>query len=403
MRSGPSDYRRRSRSPQAATREIRAYWSVRDQHRGGRIWKRRFKSVCLTFLEWFIYLVQSVINFGGNSPAIQNRLRVAQERHAAIIAGYLPRRDETLIQEASEADLSDLDSEVGEAYVIYSSDEEGPEPVGVWSEYLPTLSQPVEPDHPPPFHLQHPWRRVPQPPDHPPPRVPRPPDHSPPSSSASTGHRNLADVIVSSNNPLLRRSQRFAKLHRGTQVFIGSTEPSDQVPIYSNQQKRVICLDYHQVLDRVRGGRNRPDLFLVDESLHPFVQRYLELLGRRFEVWVVSFCCSGYYRNRVKTNCNLPGVSRVILTSERAGRGGKLDAVRAQLTPECLASCFIIDDDKSVNTEWFAASRDGICLEPAGIAVPRKPRADEVTYYPNFGTAIVRRTDFDVVAEHEHP
>ena len=208
MRSGPSDYRRRSRSPQAATREgvrraIRAYWSVR----GGRIWKRRFKSVCLTFLEWFIYLVQSVINFGGNSPAIQNRLRVAQERHAAIIAGYLPRRDEPLIQEASEADLSDLDSEVGEAYVIYSSDEEGTEPVGVWSEYLPTLSQPVEPDHPPPFHLQHPWRRVPQPPDHPPPRVPRPPDHSPPSSSASTGHRNLANVIVSSNNPLLRRSQ----------------------------------------------------------------------------------------------------------------------------------------------------------------------------------------------------
>lgn len=107
MRSGPSDYRRRSRSPQAATREgvrraIRAYWSVRDQHRGGRIWKRRFKSVCLTFLEWFIYLVQSVINFGGNSPAIQNRLRVAQERHAAIIAGYLPRRDEPLIQEASD-------------------------------------------------------------------------------------------------------------------------------------------------------------------------------------------------------------------------------------------------------------------------------------------------------------
>ena len=77
-------------SPQAATREgvrraIRAYWSVRDQNRGGRIWKRRFKSVCLTFLEWFIYLVQSVVNFGGNSPAIQNRLRVAQERHAAII------------------------------------------------------------------------------------------------------------------------------------------------------------------------------------------------------------------------------------------------------------------------------------------------------------------------------
>jgi len=279
---------------------------------------------------------QSVINFGGNSPAIQNRLRVAQERHAAIIAGYLPRRDEPLIQEASEADLSDLDSEVGEAYVIYSSDEEGTEPVGVWSEYLPTLSRPVEPDHPPPFHLQHPWRRVPQPPDHPPPRVPRPPDHSQPSSSASTEHRNLANVIVSSNNPLLRRSQRFAKLHRGTQVFIGSTEPADQVPIYSNQQKRIVCLDYHQVLDRVRGGRNRPDLFLVDEALHPFVQRYLELLGRRFEVWVVSFCCSGYYRNRVKTNCNLPGVSRVILTSERAGRGGKLDAVRAQLTPECL-------------------------------------------------------------------
>ena len=134
-----------------------------------------------------------------------------------------------------------------------------------------------------------------------------------------------------------------------------------------------------------------------------FVQRYLELLGRRFEVWVVSFCCSGYYRNRVKTNCNLPGVSRVILTSERAGRGGKLDAVRAQLTPECLASCFIIDDDRSVNTEWFAASRDGICLEPAGIVVPRKPRADGVTYYPNFGTAIVRRTDFDVGAEHNRP
>ena len=208
---------------------------------------------------------------------------------------------------------------------------------------------------------------------------------SQPSSSASTEHRNLANVIVSSNNPLLRRSQRFAELHRGTQVFIGSTEAANQVPIYSNQQKRVICLDYHQVLDRVRGGRNRPDLFLVDEALHPFVQRYLELLGRRFEVWVVSFCCSGYYRNRVKTNCNLPGVSRVILTSERASRGGKLDAVRAQLTPECLASCFIIDDDRSVNTEWFAASRDGICSEPAGIAVPRKPRADGVTYYPNFG------------------
>eukprot|EP00435_Cladocopium_sp_Y103_P022266 s3013_g5.t1 len=280
----------------------------------------------------------------------------------------LSRREaEALIGEADN--LSELDSEVGEPHYIDSSDEEGEntELTGVWA-----IRGSRRPDQPPQPKAIAPWRRPP------------PPDHR------STGAPNLADVAVTHSNPLLRRRTRAADIPRGTDVCIQSQTRATVVPIYEGPRP-LICLDYDQVLDHIRFGREREDLYLENDQLHHHVKRILERVGRFFEIWVVSYCCSQYYRNKVRANCaTLPGIARVIVTSSRAGVGGKFDSVSCQ-AGDILRTAFIVDDDKSVCEEWLIQANESACQPPAGIAVPRKSKAAGVTYYKNFGEALEQR------------
>ena len=152
---------------------------------------------------------------------------------------------------------------------------------------------------------------------------------------------DLTQVHVSVDNPLLRR---FATLPWGAETYIQSNHPADQVPIYRGR-KPVICLDFHQVLDRVRLGRGKGDLRLEGEHLNPHVIRILTGLEEIFSVGG-PYCCAPKFREHVRSCC--AGRSCVVITSDRTGSIGKLAAVKAQLAPELLQDTFICDDDCAV-------------------------------------------------------
>ena len=131
----------------------------------------------------------------------------------------------------------------------------------------------------------------------------------------------------------------------------------------------------------------------------------------------MSYCYSGYFRERVRRNCStLPGVSRLILTKERTGSGGKLDVVQKQINPTILnhlkpigsmygiftyiklifmvnvgkytihgsygKGAFLCDDDRSVGPKSSYRHRFNRFVRfSAGICVPRKPRAETIYIY----------------------
>ena len=119
-----------------------------------------------------------------------------------------------------------------------------------------------------------------------------------PTSRADTSapHRaNPNQIQVTSQNPL---PKRCAILPKGVETYVWDSDSpiqaSSQVSVYRNQRP-VVCLDFHQVLDWVRIGRGRGDLRLEGENLHSHVVRILYRT-----VWVVSYCCAPKFRQHVK-------------------------------------------------------------------------------------------------------
>ena len=89
-----------------------------------------------------------------------------------------------------------------------------------------------------------------------------------------------------------------------------------------------MCLDFHQVLGRVRVGRGRGDWRLEGENLHSHAVRILQKISQRFAVRVVSYCCAPKFRQHVKDFCaGRSYIDRVIITADRTGSVGKLAAV----------------------------------------------------------------------------
>eukprot|EP00435_Cladocopium_sp_Y103_P003880 s3482_g1.t1 len=123
----------------------------------------------------------------------------------------------------------------------------------------------------------------------------------------------------------------IATLPLGVETYIRIYHPSNQVPIYGGR-KQVICLDFHQVLDRVRVGQGKGDLRLEGEHLNSHVIRILTKLSRHFAVRVVSYCCASRFRQQVRDCAGRDYIDRVIITKDRAGRLGKLAAVEFALS-----------------------------------------------------------------------
>ena len=98
------------------------------------------------------------------------------------------------------------------------------------------------------------------------------------------------------------------------------------------------------------------------------------------------------FREHVRSCCaGRSYIDRVVITSDTTGSIGKLAAVKAQIAPRLLQDTFMCEDDCTVIREWFENCQQGICSEPCGISVPRKPKFSSVWYYVNFAEALEHR------------
>ena len=143
------DRRDRSRSPVgrvtfAETQELReAYRKIRGAKRGGKVHKRRLKSICARLLERLIQLVDLVLqefsvgNRSHGDPSAEfyrSRKSQAIERLNEVRQGWLPRRDEYILEFSR---CEELESELASPIALSSdSEEEVQEPEGVWRDPL---------------------------------------------------------------------------------------------------------------------------------------------------------------------------------------------------------------------------------------------------------------------------
>ena len=389
----------RSRSP---TEAARTFVKVRDERRRGAHHQRRWKSACLTLLEVLINLLEQILTVQSPVSSLERtraRLRVAQDRHHLIKSNQLVVGRFEPVLPRLETGLQDIDSEAGEENWV-SEEEEGEAGrlTGLWAPVQPSIPpsgfKPPEPPYPSPSYSADPPsassiaiaaaiggqsqgasirvtsagrdrlvapRRV----------VSASSSSVTPKASGPSSSSTRASVDLSGVDPGL-----FV-IPAGVREFLGpELEPRSQVPIYTGP-KPLLILDYHQVLDRVRLP-NGQSFWAQQRDLHPKVIRLCTSVSRFFEIWVVSYCCSEYFRKSVREHTHHHCFSRVILTDQRIGKGGKLDIVASQVSPNVVKGTWICDDSSEVVQEWRDAHFEGRCALPAGIIVPRKPKAEQV-------------------------
>ena len=111
----------RSRSPvgrssfEETERLREAYRKIRTAKRGGKIHKRRLKSICARLLEHLIRLIDLVLqefsvgNRGHGDPSAscyRNRKQQAADRLEEVRQGWLPRRDQYILEFLSTKNLN---------------------------------------------------------------------------------------------------------------------------------------------------------------------------------------------------------------------------------------------------------------------------------------------------------
>ena len=139
--------RERSRSPDSAepvTSERieqlkETYRKCREQKRGGKQRKRRLKGVCCGLLRFLIQLCIQIVQQSSSAadPRLdiyKKRQRQAERRLQEVIDGWLPRRDQSILDLGED---SEAESEIREELAISSGEEEGEEQesdtlTGVW-------------------------------------------------------------------------------------------------------------------------------------------------------------------------------------------------------------------------------------------------------------------------------
>ena len=146
----------RSRSPvgrgsfEETERLREAYRKIRTEKRGGKIHKRRLKSICARLLEHLIQLIDLVLqefsvgNRGQGDPSAsyyRNRKQQAVDRLEEVRQGWLPRRDQYSLEFSQ---YEELESELASPIALTSDSEEEEvqvaEPEGIWREETSTAS-----------------------------------------------------------------------------------------------------------------------------------------------------------------------------------------------------------------------------------------------------------------------
>ena len=93
----------RDRTPRKGVQLVSRFEKVRREKRGGRVFKRRYKSICLQVLGYFIGLLEFVVYHDQFDPRdrrnqiVLRRLRQAEEQHQRCKRDILPLRDRPLL------------------------------------------------------------------------------------------------------------------------------------------------------------------------------------------------------------------------------------------------------------------------------------------------------------------
>ena len=385
----------RSRSPvgrssfEETERLREAYRMIRTAKRGGKVHKRRLKSICARLLEHLIRLIDlvlqefSVWNRGHGDPSAsyyRNRKQQAADRLEEVRQGWLPRRDQYILEFSQ---YEELESELASPIALTSDSEEEEvqvaEPEGIWREETSTASGSSQ------------TSRVPQQPSYPPPRV----------------VDSIRRATVTSSNPLLRPRAPGPVLQprfSDERVDLNLLQ-SAGVEFSGNLTDRIkgiiVSLDWHQVCDTIRISKfqtlrcdNRGHYYLLDPlkeqllALRGSANRVAEIGGQPITVAIVSYTHSRTYTNLVLGLLPLEAgsIDISITTRARVGRGGKLWALRRIADPS--AKIWHADDNKEIVTEITSQATvdNAASAKVAAIRVPKHWRSQkeiQVHWYSN--------------------
>ena len=337
---------RRSRSPRQPAPSLRQDWvlardlhqsfdRIRGESRGGRHWKRRFRSCCLRLLEHLQYLIQLLVHqtWPRTSRSVLRRAGQIQGRLDQIRGGYTPERNQPLLerldQESSEAE----DSEVAETVVLTSDSEvEDPEPISVGGI----------------------WRG------------------------------RFAAVRVTQSNPLIR-SRSSASSANPRPAPVPPSEPVNLPrgveirPAISHklQSQYVLALDWHQCLDvcRTWNGTLRPTGYHILDIFQEKIAALREIFPDLCVI-ILSYCHAPEFRNGVLSvpdDC----IDFRVVTDKKIGPLGKLAALKAIFKESTGIAA--VDDNDEVLSEYLAhrnlpAAQRFLNVQPFGIQVPNRGR-----------------------------
>ena len=336
----------RSRSPadrgsfEETERLREAYRKIRTAKRGGKIHKRRLKSICARLLEHLIRLIDLVLqefsvgNRGHGDPSAsyyRNRKQQAADRLEEVRRGWLPRRDQYILEFSQ---YEELESELASPIALTSDSEEEEvqvvEPEGIWREETSTASG----------SRDRQTSRVPQQPLYPPPRVAD-------SIRRATG---------TSSNPLLRPRAPAPVLQprfSDERVDLNLLQ-SAGVEFSGNLTHRIkgiiVSLDWHQVCDTIRISKSqtlrcddRGHYYLLDPlkqqllALRNIANQVAGIGGQPVTVAIVSYTHSRTYTNFVLGL--LPLEASVIgYQHHNTGKGWAWRQIVGS-TPDCRSIC----------------------------------------------------------------
>ena len=329
------------------------YRKCKVQKRGGDKHRRRLKGVRCGLLRFLIQLCIEIVQncSSATDPRIdiyKKRQRQAERRLQEVIDGWLPRRDENILDLGED---SEAESEIREEVAISSEEEEEeqePETLaGVWFD-----------------------------------------------SSSDLSSRIRSAPRISASNPLLVRSHQQQQRQQQQLVNHALLERHG---VRCNPEVRykleglVISLDWHQVCDTVRTQfktlRTSGDWYYI---LDPIRERltYLRSLSIPVTVFILSYNHSEKYSQLVQNlwPWEQDFIDVAVTTRERTGRGGKVWAIE-HLCKE-NSKVWHVDDNIDICREICGRPRNSpVTIRAAGIKVPthwkRQREFNQVFWYKN--------------------
>ena len=322
---------------------------IRRERRGGRNWRRRYRSVCLRLLEHLQYLYQVLIQstYPGTSRQILQRAGQIDTAINQCRADQLPKRSEPLLPRLPAE--SEADSEAVESIALTSESETEPVETtersssGVWGGRYSGVQ--ITANNPLLRGSASSSNRV---------------SSLPASSSARVSLPSAPSTVATSSQPLV--------LPLGVEV-----EP---LPNSKVTARLVLSLDWHQVLDtlRLRDQVQRPRGYYILPQIANQLQRLKQVVPG-IVIVVNSFCHCPEFRISV---LSIPDtvIDYRIVTDQKCGAQGKLQALLSIFDAERFVHC---DDNSDVCDEFLqrivnSRATDRPQFNIVGIRVPRRWR-----------------------------